>query len=128
MRVTTAFKRLLDLPAVTVTEVSFEELRVVVTVKLRRRHLACPKCEFVTRSRYDTRQVPSRWRHLDLGRFRLEVKASLRRLLCPAHGVRTEGVPFARFGARFTRDFEDLAGWLATSMDKTALCRLMRID
>ena len=47
-------------------------------VRVCRRHLACPKCEFVTRSRYDTRQVPSRWRHLDLGRFRLEVKASLR--------------------------------------------------
>lgn len=128
MRVTTAFKRLLDLPGVTVSEVSFEELRVVVTVKLRRRHLACPKCGFTTRSRYDTRQVPSSWRHLDLGRHRLEVRSSLRRLFCPAHGVHTEGVPFARVGARFTRDFENLVGWLATGMDKTALCRLMRID
>lgn len=80
MRVTTAFKRLLDLPGVTVNEVSFEELRVVVTVKLRRRHLACPKCDFTTRSRYDTRQVPSSWRHRDLGRHRLEVRSSLRRL------------------------------------------------
>ena len=30
--------------------------------------------------------------------------------------------------ARFTRDFENLVGWLATTMDKTALCRLVRID
>jgi len=45
-----------------------------------------------------------------------------------AHGVHAEGVPFARVCARFTRDFEDLVGWLATRMDKTALCRLMRID
>jgi transposase len=66
--------------------------------------------------------------HLDLGRWRLEVRADLRRIDCPTHGARTEGVPFARGGSRFTRDFEDLVAWLATTMDKTALCRLVRID
>ena len=39
-----------------------------------------------------------------------------------------EGVPFARDGARFTRDFENLVAWLATKTDKTATCRLTRID
>lgn len=29
-------------------------------------------------------------------------------------------MPFARPGARFTRDSEDLVGWLATTMDKSA--------
>ncbi len=42
--------------------------------------------------------------------------------------MRTEAVPFARAGSRFTRDFEDLVGWLATTMDKIALCRLVCID
>ncbi|MCA1679248.1 MAG: transposase, partial [Actinobacteria bacterium] len=37
-------------------------------------------------------------------------------------------VPFARDGARFTRDFENLVAWLATKTDKTATCRLVRID
>lgn len=46
----------------------------------------------------------------------------------PAHGVLVEGVPFARDGARFTRDFEDLIAWLATTTDKTATSRLTRID
>ncbi|MGH9181424.1 MAG: transposase [Acidimicrobiales bacterium] len=46
----------------------------------------------------------------------------------PGAWVRTEGVPFAGAGSRFTRDFEDLVGWLATTMDKTALRRLVRID
>ncbi len=41
---------------------------------------------------------------------------------------RTEGVPFARAGSRFTRDFEDLVGRPATTMDKTALRRLVRVD
>ncbi len=128
MRVTTAFKRLVDLPGVTVTDVVFEPATVVVTVKLRSRKLCCPECHYTTNARYDTRPVSSSWRHLDLGRWRLEVRADLRRVDCPAHGARTQGVPFARAGSRFTRDFEDLVGWLATTMDKTALCRLVRID
>jgi transposase len=128
MRVTTAFKRLLDLRGITVTDVDFQPAAVVVTLKLRSRRLCCPECEFSSKSRYDFRNVASTWRHLDLGHWRLEVHAELRRLTCPIHGVRTEGVPFARSGSRFTRDFEDLVGWLATTMDKTALRRLVRVD
>jgi len=128
VRVTTAFKRLLNLPGVTVTDVAFAPSKVVVTVKLRAGRLCCPECQFTTMARYDRRPVASQWRHLDLGSWRLEVRADLRRLCCRDHGVRTEGVAFARAGSRFTRDFEDLAGWLATTMDKTALCRLVRVD
>ncbi|MGH7750179.1 MAG: DUF433 domain-containing protein [Candidatus Dormibacteria bacterium] len=29
--------------------------------------------------------------------------------------MHTESVPFARVGCRFTSDFEDLVGWLATT-------------
>ena len=128
MRVTTVFKRLMDLPGVTVTDVDLQPATVVVTIKLRNRKLRCPQCEFTTKARYDTRPVSSSWRHLDFGRWRLVVRADLRRIECPTHGIRTEGVPFARSGSHFTRDFEDLVGWLATTMDKTALCRLVRID
>jgi hypothetical protein len=53
------------------------------------------------------------WRHLDLAVWRLEVRARLRRLRCPEHRVLVEGVPFARYGARFTRDFENVVAWLA---------------
>jgi transposase len=118
----------LDLPGITVGDVDFAGTGVVVAVRLRSRTLRCPLCAFTTRARHDTRPVASRWRHLDLGVWPLEVRACLRRLRCPTHGVRTEGVPFARPGSRFTRDFEDLVAWLATTMDKTALRRLVRID
>lgn len=128
MRVTTAFKRLLDLKGITVTAVEFREAEVRVGVRLRARRLSCPRCSFTTMARYDQRGVDSWWRHLDLGCWRLVVRARLARLVCPEHGVVTEGVPFARPGSRFTRDFEDLVGWLATSMDKTALARLVRVD
>jgi len=128
MRVTAAFSRLLDLPGVWVKRVRFEPDRVVVTVALRRRRLHCPKCSYATRHRENRQKHESLWRHLDLGVWRLEVHATLRRLRCPEHGVHVEGVPFARDGAQFTRDFENLAAWLASKTDKTATCRLVRID
>jgi transposase len=128
VRVTTAFSRLLALPGIWVRHVRFEKDRVVVTVALRRRKLRCPECDFETAARYDTRPVESIWRHLDLGVWRLEVRAELRRVECPAHRVRREAVPFARAGSYFTRDFEDLVGFLATTADKETVCRLVRID
>jgi transposase len=128
MRVSTAFSRLLCLPGVWVRSVSFEPDRVIVTVALRARLLRCPKCSYSTPYRESRQHHDSVWRHLDLGRWRLEVHARLRRLRCPEHGALVEGVPFARDGARFTRDFENLIAWLATKTDKTATCRLTRID
>ena len=128
MRVTSAFSRLLALPGVWVRSVGFEPDRVVVTVALRARCLHCPKCSYSTRYRESKQHHDSVWRHLDLGRWRLEVHARLRRLVCPEHGALVEGVPFARDGARFTADFDNLVAWLATKTDKTATCRLTRID
>ena len=128
MRVCTAFCRLLDLPGVFVRKLRFESRRVVVTVALRRRRLQCPKCSYMTWHRENEQHHDSTWRHLDLGTWRLEVHARLRRLRCPEHGVHVEGVPFARDGARCTRDFDDLVAWLATKTDKSATCRLTRID
>lgn len=128
MRVTAAFSRLLALPGIWVRGLEFLDDRIVVSVALRRWRLVCPECGYATWFRYDTRPASSTWRHLDLGVWRLEVAADLRRLRCPTHGVLVEGVPFARPGARFTRDFEDLVAYLATTADKTTISRLVRID
>jgi transposase len=128
MRVTAAFFRLLRLPGVWVKKVRFEPGRVVVTVALRRKRLCCPKCAYSTMARESKQFHDSVWRHVDLGVWELEIRARLRRLRCPEHGVHVEGVPFARDGARCTRDFDDLVAWLATKTDKTATCRLVRID
>ena len=128
MRATAAFKRLVRLDDVNVTAVEFLATMVVVTVALRRRRLVCPHCSYKTRWRYDTRSIDSRWRHLDLGTWRLEIRSSLRRLRCPTHGVVVEAVPFARPGAHLTRDLDDLLAWLATRMDRTAVARLCRVS
>jgi transposase len=128
VRVTAAFSRLLRLPGVWVRAVRFEPGRVVVEVALRRRRLVCPLCSYTTVHRHNEQTAESGWRHLDLGVWRLEIRARLRRLTCPTHGVRVEAVPFARHGADFTRDFEQLVAWLATRTDKSAIARLVRID
>lgn len=128
MRVTTAFSRLLRLKGVWISDVRFEPDRVVVDVVLRRRRLVCPLCEHSTRARKDTRPVDTVWRHLDLGTWRLEIRCRRRRLTCPEHGARAEGVAFARHGSEFTRDFECLVAWLATRTDKSTVRRLVRID
>ncbi len=109
MRVTSAFSRLVRLPGVWVKKVRFGPDRVEVEVALRRHRLQCPRCEYSTSARKDTRPVNSVWRHLDLGVWRLEIHCRRRRLRCPRHGVLAEGVPFARHRCGFTRDFECLA-------------------
>jgi transposase len=128
MRVTAAFSRLLHLPEVWVQKVRFEPDRVIVWVALRRKRLCCPKCSYWTMARENKQHHDSVWRAVDLGVWRIEIRCRLRRLRCPEHGAHVEGVPFARDGARFTRDFEDVVAWLATKTDRTAICRLMRID
>ena len=128
MRVTTVFKRLLRLNDVNVTEVLFGLNVIIVSVVLVRRRLWCPHCGFKTSARYDTRTFPSRWRHLDMGTWQIEIRCSLRRLRCPEHGVVVEAVPFARPGAHLTRDLDDLLAWLATRMDKTSIARLCRVS
>jgi transposase len=128
VRVTTALSRLLRLSGVWVRKVRFEPDKVVVEVALKRRRLVCPECGYSTAARKDTRPEDSVWRHLDLGVWRLEVRCRRRRLWCPRHGARTEGVPFARSGSEFTRDFECLLAWLATRTDKSTIKRMLRVD
>ena len=128
MRATTLLNRLLAIEGARVVGIDIDDGELRVEVALRRRRLVCPHCADTTRARYDTRNVASRWRHLDLGAWRCVLSASLRRLVCPTHGVVTEAVPFARPRSGFTGDVEDLVAWLATTMDKTAIARLMRVS
>ena len=106
MRVTTAFNKMLALVGASVVSVRFGPEGIVVGIGNRRRRLVCP-CGWSTRARYDTAR--RRWRHLDAGVCRVWIEGDIRRLDCRRCGrVRTEQVPWARLGARHTRDFEDM--------------------
>jgi len=115
---------MLATPGATVTSVSFTEAGIVVGLHRRFRRLTCP-CGASTRGCYD-RSV-RRWRHIDLAGTRVYLEAEIRRLRCPGcRRVRTECVPWARPGARHTRDFEDVVAWLAQRTDRTSVARLLR--
>lgn len=124
MRVSTAFNTMLAVPEASVTTVEFTPAGTLVHLRRRRRWLTCP-CGWSARATYD-RSV-RRWRHLDLGSSRLFLVAEVRRLECRrCRRVRTETVPWARPGARHSRDFEDVVAWLAQRTDKTTITRLLR--
>ncbi len=125
MRVTTAFNRLLALQGARVTDVLFGPDGVTVCVALRRRRAACSGCGQLCRGVHD--RALRRWRHLDLAGSRCHIEYRLRRVRCPDCGVRVEAVPWARPGARHSRDFEDLVAFCAQQMAKTPICALLRI-
>jgi transposase len=68
-----------------------------------------------------------RWRHLDLAGSRCHLEYELRRVRCDDCGVRVEAVPWARPGARHTRDFEDVVAFCAQQMAKTPITALLRV-
>lgn len=123
MRVSTAFNRLLQIPGATVTDVVIDSGQIEVRLRPTARLLRCP-CGKRVKAVYDRRR--RRWRHLDLARARLWLVYDIRRLNCPRCGVITEELPWARPGARHTRDFEDTVLWLAQRTDRTSVATLMR--
>ncbi len=125
MRVTTAFNRMLGLPGAWVRDVAFGSEAMIVTVALRRKRAICSGCGAGGLPIKDHRV--KRWRHLDAGGMRCVIECRLRRLYCPGCGDLPEMVEWARGGARYTRDFDDLCAWLAQQMSQTQVTRLMRI-
>jgi transposase len=126
MRVSTAFNTMLAIVGASVAGVRFEPDQVVVSLRRRARRPRCP-CGWKGRATYD--RSTRRWRHLDLGGMRLFLEAEVRRLECKrCRRVRTELVPWARPGARHSRDLQDLVAYMAQRMDKTTVTRLLRIS
>jgi transposase len=126
VRVCTAFNKMLGVVGAGVAGVSFAPEGIVVGLRRRRRRLVCP-CGWKTWAVYD-RSV-RRWRHLDLGATKCWLEAEICRVDCRRCGrVRTEEVPWARPGARHSRDFQDVVAWLAQHTDKTTICRLLRVS
>lgn len=125
MRVTTAFNKMLNVAGATVTGVAFTPDGIVVSIRSRSRIHRC-QCG-AKASGYDHSR--RRWRHLDLAANTLWLEADTWRVSCRrCRRVRTETVPWARPGARLTRDLEDLIAWLAQRTDKTSICRLLRVS
>ncbi len=123
MRAAAVLNRLLGFAGTVVEQVCFTDSAIVVRVRLRSAVLVCP-CGRTSRARYDA--STRRWRHVDFGRYRVLIEAVIRRVDCRGCGrVRTEWMPWARPGARHTRDFEDMAAWLVKRMSKAGVAMLL---
>lgn len=126
MRVSTAFNKMLGIRGASVSTIRFGPEGVVVGLRRHKAKLSCA-CGWRTWAVYDRRV--RRWRHLDLGSTRCFLEAVIRRLECRVCGrVRTETVPWARPGARHSRDLQDVVAWLVQRMDKTSVARLLHVS
>ena len=128
MRMATVFKKLLALQGARIQDVELTPEAIVVGVAQRTRKHRCPKCKFSTAAGYDHDPDGRDWRHVSLGKWRVILHGIVYRLVCPAHGVIVEAVPWAAHESKFTRDFEDLVAWLTREMNKTAITRLVHIS
>jgi len=93
-----------------VGSVDLDEASRVVSVRAElpdETRLTCPVCSRESPG-YDLRDE-RRWRHLDSCGFKTYLLASLPRVKCPEHGIRTIGVPWSEPNSRFTVEFERFA-------------------
>jgi transposase len=126
VRLTTVFNKLLNLQGTRVQTVAFDFDTITVGVVPTAPKHRCPQCKHTSWGSYDGKQ--RQWRHVALGRWRVELSYRICRLVCPEHGVITEAVPWAEPESRFTKDFEDLVAWAARDMNQTAVTSLLHIS
>jgi transposase len=126
VRVSTAFNKMLAIVGASVASVSFTTAGIVVGLRRRQVKLRCP-CGWKTWAVYDRRV--RRWRHLDAAGTKLWLEYEISRLDCHrCQRVRTEEVPWARPGARHSRDLQDVVAFMAQHTDKTTITKLLRIS
>lgn len=126
MRVTSLLNKLLHLPGLWILGLRFEGNALILIFRRRFRRLTCPDCGTQVSGRFE--ETTRRWRHLSLWGQRLYLEGPIRRLRCPTcKAVRTERVPWARPGSDFTRPFEDVVGYLAQHLSKTAVAELAEV-
>jgi transposase len=126
MRVTTLFRRLLDVTGLQVKGALLTtDGSLSVEVAPRWRRPRCGVCGRVAPG-YDRR--PLRWwRHLAFGRTMVLLSYAPRRVECARCGIRSEKLPWAEGQSRFTWAFEELVAYLAQITDQTQVGRLTAI-
>jgi transposase len=123
------WERACGLTRTVVEEVDFDDDADAIVVAVRpvaRARSRCGLCGGRSPG-YDLGDGRRRWRALDLGTTKVFLEADAPRVRCRTHGVTVAAVPWARHGAGHTRDFDDLAAWLAVRTSKSAVRELLRV-
>ena len=126
MRTTTVLRVLLALQSLRVHGLEFDDEGLVCDVSPTNRIAQCSECGRKVRGCYDRRQRT--WRHLDLAGMKTVLRYQIRRVNCPACGVKVEDVAWAAPGSNFTLPFEEHVAFHAQQCSKTMVSRVMRID
>jgi len=121
MRMSTVLNKMLGVQGLWVRGVRLrvEEKALWLLVVPRWRISRCGTCGRKVRRRHD--RTWRSWRHLDVLGWPTYLRYAIWRVKCPQCGVRTEQVPWAVVGSRFTRDFERQVAWLTQRCDLTAV-------
>jgi len=93
-----------------ISSVDLDTTRQILTIDvLEKNHasFSCLECKKQC-PLYDHREKRT-WRHLDTMQFTTLIRASLPRIQCDTHGIKTVSVPWAEPGSRFTLLFERFA-------------------
>jgi transposase len=123
------WERACGLTRTVVEGVDFDDDSQAIVVSVRPVARARGRCGLCRRrcAGYDLGDGRRRWRALDLGTTKVFLEAAAPRVRCRTHGVTVAAVPWARHSAGHTRDFDDLAAWLAVRTSKSAVMELLRV-
>ncbi len=129
MRNKSVWEHACGLARTVVEGVEFDELAQAIVVSVRPVAKARGRCGRCGRRSpgYDRGEGRRRWRALDMGTTKVFLEAAAPRIRCRAHGVTVAVVPWARHDAGHTRDFDDMAAWLAVRTSKSAVMALLRV-
>lgn len=126
MRVTTLLRKIVGVTQLYVKDFLWTiDEDLVVEVRPRWRKPRCGNCG--RRAVGYDRRPWRRWRHLACGQTPLWLGYAPRRVQCSRCGIRTEEVPWAASGSRFTWAFEELVAYLAQITDQTKVTQLVGI-
>lgn len=128
MRMTTVLNKVLNIQGLWVRGLKLipENSELWFLVAPRWRISRCGGCGQRVHHRHD--RTWRSWRHLDCWDQRTVLRYAIWRVRCPRCGVRTEQVPWAEPGSRYTRAFEQQVAWLAQSCDLTTVAEYFRIS
>ena len=128
MRITTVLNKLIGLQGLWVRglRIRWQQRELWIEVVPRSRCSRCGSCGKKATQRYD--HSWRSWRHLDLFGFKTLLRYAIWRVQCRRCGVRTEQVPWARLGSRFTEPFEQEVAWLAQRTDLSTVAAYFRLS